>query len=329
MHALMDQLRTPHKTERLVLSPSYQRGAFDSHAIDCPFPFMHDGRYYMTFVGWDTTGYQTGLACSEDLVNWRKLGVILPRGTQDSVIAYNAALTNILRDNDLFGSATLRRVEGRFVGTYHAYPAPGYETGAAVIGLCTSRDLMLWEVGEPVLYAQDGAEWERGGLYKSWLMEHAGTCYLFYNAKNRADGGWLEQIGVAMSTDLVHWERHPGNPIVSVGAPGAFDDRFASDPCVFRHDGTWVMFYYALCSDGHARDSVAFSPDLLHWTKSQEILIDVGPPGSIDARYAHKPGVIAKGGRLYHFYCAVSPAENRHMGEIEHGEVRGIAVAHS
>ena len=215
------------------------------------------------------------------------------------------------------------------MGTYHAYPSPGYETGPAVIGLCYSRDLHHWEVGKPILYPQDGTEWEKGGLYKSWLMKHDGTYYLFYNAKNRGDGPWIEQIGVAMSSDLIHWERYPGNPILKVGKRGGFDDVFASDPCVFQFQDYWIMFYYALCSDGHARNSVAFSRDLLNWTKSNEILIEVGPPGSIDSRYAHKPGIIARNGILYHFYCAVSPADNPKMGEIEHGEIRGIALAHS
>jgi predicted GH43/DUF377 family glycosyl hydrolase len=329
MDKIMEHIRTPYKIDHLVLSPSYKKGEFDSHAIDCPFPFQHDDRYYITFVGWDKVGYQTGLASSMDLVRWEKEGLILPRGPKDSITEYNAALTCIIRDNDLFGSGILKNIGGRFIGTYHAYPAPGYETGPAVIGLCYSRDLRHWEVGEPILYPQDGAEWESGGLYKSWVMEHDGIYYLFYNAKNRGDGHWIEQIGVAMSSDLIHWERYHGNPILKVGRRGDFDDIFASDPCVFQFQDHWIMFYYALCSDGHARNSVAFSNDLLNWTKSNEILIDVGPPGSIDSRYAHKPGIIARNGTLYHFYCAVSPADSPRIGEIEHGEVRGIALAHS
>ncbi len=57
--------------------------------------------------------------------------------------------------------------------------------------------------------------------------------------------------------------------------------------------------------------------------------IVVGPPGSIDSRYAHKPAVIGKDGVVYHFYCAVAPAADPKQGEIEYGEVRGISVAHS
>ena len=32
-------------------------------------------------------------------------------------------------------------------------------------------------------------------------------------------------------------------------------------------------------------------------------MVDVGPPGSIDEDYAHKPSLIHYRGDLYHFYC--------------------------
>lgn len=83
----------------------------------------------------------------------------------------------------------------------------------------------------------------------------------------------------------------------------------------------WVMFYYSLDKKGKARDLIAIGTDPFHFTKSDEILIDVGPPGAIDSTYAHKPSVIYHRGTLYHFYCAVS---GRYPNEV-----RGIAVARS
>ncbi|MBN1351054.1 hypothetical protein JXJ21_16655 [candidate division KSB1 bacterium] len=324
----MDRLRTPIKTNRLVVAPSYKQGEFDSHAVDCPFLFSHAGKYYMTFVGWDSIGYRTGLAVSDDLIHWEKLGMIIDRGPKGSVTEFNIAMTNILRKNDLYSSGELKRINGKFVGSFHAYPRPGYESGPAVIGLCFSDDLRHWEIGDPILTPNPACAWEAGGLYKSWLMQHDGTYYLFYNAKT-AGRPWIEQTGVALSTDLVHWNRYPENPVLKIGAKGAFDDIFASDPAVLRCGDQWVMFYFGNCTDGHARDSVAFSEDLLRWTKSNEVLIDVGAPGSIDSRYAHKAGMIAREGRLYHFYCAVSPSEGRKLGEVENREIRGISVAHN
>ncbi len=323
----LKRIRTPHKLNTLVLAPSYKKGQYDSHAVDCPFVFAHDDRFYMTHIGWDSVGYRTGLASSQDLVHWRKEGIIIDRGPAGSTTEFNAAMSWIVRENELFGPGTLKKIHGRFLGTYHTYPAPGYEVGPASIGICWSDDLRKWEIEEPFLFARDGGEWERGGLYKSCLVEHEGTFYMFYNAKT-VHG--VEQTGVATSTDLKTWARFEGNPIVKVGPAGSFDDRFASDPCVVRVGDVWAMFYYTYSTaDGHARDSVAFSDDLLHWEKSGEVLIDVGCVGCVDSQYAHKPSVFTHNGKVYHFYCAVSPANGRRTGEVQNSEIRGISVATS
>jgi len=326
---LLARLRTPHKYPELVLAPSFEAGQYDSLAVDCPFVFRHKRRYYMTHIGFDGAGYRTGIAWSKDLVKWEKEGLILDRGAAGSPTEYNAALTWIVRDNDLFGDGTLKKFDGRYVGTYHAYPRPGYETGPAAIGIAYSKDFHKWNLKDPSLRASDAdaTEWERGGLYKSCVVEHDGTFYMFYNAKT-VDSPWIEQIGLATSTDLKNWTRHPDNPLLRVGEKGSFDDIFCSDPCVLRAGNIWVMFFYTLSSaDGKARDSVAFSRDLIHWEKSGEILVEPGPEGTLDSRYAHKPAVFFKDGVLYHYYCAVAPADGKRHGDVKISEIRGIGLA--
>ncbi|MFZ4397100.1 MAG: hypothetical protein ACOYOU_15910 [Kiritimatiellia bacterium] len=115
----------------------------------------------MTYIGWDGTGYQTGLASSDNLLNWNKERLLLGRGPKGSATEYNVALTCLLRDHELFGPGTLKRVNGRFVGTYHAYPHPGYEVGPAAIGLCYSDDLQAWDICPPVLFPEPSCAWER------------------------------------------------------------------------------------------------------------------------------------------------------------------------
>jgi len=235
-------------------------------------------------------------------------------------LRYNAALNWIVRENAMRSAGDLKRIRGRFLGAYHAYPSPGLEEGPAVIGLCWSDDLLHWSAEEPCLRPEGGAYWERGGLYKPCLVKDGGTYYLFYNAKN-ADKRWREQIGVATSRDLKQWTRYPENPIIRNGPAGSWDERFASDPAVFRDGSKWVLYYYSLDAQGKARDLLAVGEDPFHPKKVDEILIDVGPPGSVDSTYAHKPSVIAHDGALYHFYCAVSGKYPK--------EVRGISVARS
>jgi predicted GH43/DUF377 family glycosyl hydrolase len=320
------RLETRYKFGKLVLKAAEDAAAFDSKSVDCPFVFHHDGQFYMAYVGFDGTGYQTGLARSTDLANWQKLGCVLRRDPTSSVRRYNVAMNWIVRENEMRSPGELKKVHGRYLGVYHAYPNEGLEAGPAVIGLCWSDDLLHWENGDLCLRPQDGADWERGGLYKPCLVERDGIFYLFYNAKTQnlpatQGGGWREQTGVATSNDLKHWKRYEGNPIIVNGPGGSWDERFASDPCVLLDGQDWVIFYYGLGAKGVARDLVAVSDDPLHPIKVNEILIDVGPPGSVDSTYAHKPSVVYYKGCLYHFYCAVS-------GRYPH-EVRGISVARS
>lgn len=312
---------TPYKYGKLVLAASPNKEAFDSRSVDCPFVFQNDGTYYMTYIGWDGTGYQTGLASSADLTEWHKLGPILRRDPKSPVTRYNVAMNWIVRENALRSPGKLRKVRNRYLGVYHAYPNPGYESGPAVIGLCWSDDLKRWEVESPFLTPENGASWERGGLYKPCLVENAGTYYLFYNAKTEGQRGWREQTGVATSTDLKNWTRYEGNPILPNGGAGSWDERFASDPCVLIDGSTWVMFYYGLDRNGKARDLLATGSSPFKFTKVNEILVDVGAPGSVDETYAHKPAVVWNDRVLYHYYCAVA-------GKYPN-ETRGISVARS
>jgi len=306
-------LQTPYKLNRLVVGPSNQQGEFDSESADVAFVFHHGGRFYMTYVGFDGEGYQTGLASSEDLKTWKKEGVILRRNPQNPITRYNIALTWILRENDVFSAGNLKKVGGRYLGAYHAYPKPGLEEGPAVIGLASSADLRHWDVEEPCLRPEDGAEWEHAGLYKACLLEQAGTYYMFYNAKNQP-ANWHEQTGFASSRDLKKWARFDGNPVLRNGPPGSPDEHFASDPCVLRYRNKWAMFYFGLDNKGVARDLLALSEDLRKVTKCSSLLVDVGPQGSVDSTYAHKPTVIFHKGVLYHFYCAVSKEFGRGIG---------------
>ncbi|HWD60997.1 MAG TPA: hypothetical protein VG369_00760 [Humibacter sp.] len=330
-----DRVRTPVCSTTLEVAPSFQEGRFDALAVDCPFVFSLAGRQGMTFVGWDGIGYQTALTWKQD-GQWTAPEVILPRDPASEVRRYNSALTSIVRDNDLSSPGNLRNFDGWYLGTFHAYPAPGYEAGPGIIGFVRSRDLVHWEETGERLSPADGGAWENGGLYKSWLMEHDGLFYVFYNAKNRDVFGtvavpppWVEQTGVAVSSDLSNWRRLQDEPVLRVGRSGDFDEIFASDPCVLRDRDRWVMFYFGLAADGHAREGYATSDDLVQWEKSGELLIDVGAAGSIDSTHAHKPAVISWEGRLEHYYCAVAPRSPIRVGDTEQHEFRGIAKATS
>src|SRR5271155_979376 len=175
--------RTPYKYPRLILSATGRKGDFDQRSIDDPIVFHANGAFQMLYIGWDGIGYQTGLATSSDLLRWRRTALVAPRDPASKYTKYNLALSSILRDKQLQSRGEAIRINGKYLGAWNAYPSAGYEEGAAVIGLATSEDLLHWQLTEPILFPQDGASWEHGGLYRPDLMFDHGTYYLYYNAK--------------------------------------------------------------------------------------------------------------------------------------------------
>jgi hypothetical protein len=350
IHAAADPVApylTPYKYPKLILSATGRQGDFDQRSIDDPIVFYANGAFQMLYIGWDGTGYQTGLATSQDLVNWTRVALVAPRDPNSKYTKFNLALSSILRDKQLQSRGDAIKVHGKYVGAWNAYPAAGYEEGAAVIGLATSDDLLHWQLTDPILFPQDGAPWEHGGLYRPDLMLDRGTYYLYYNAKTdtlppEEGGGWREQTGVATSKDLKTWTRYAKNPILRNGPRGSAtypasnsaaktqppttdsrDSRFASNPFVVLNGHEYAMFYYGYRYQrpGRACDMLALGKTPYSFTKVPEILIDTGAPGTIDETFAHKPSVVTHEGILYHFYCAVSGQYPK--------EVRGIAVARS
>lgn len=319
-----------HRGTDHLIQPTFSEGDWNALGVDCPFVFRHEGTLGMTVVGWDGRGYQTGLSW-HDGTAWSPPELVFARDGDSAHRRHNSALTSIVRDNALLGEGELRLIDGWYYGTWHAYPETGYEEGSAVIGFARSRDLRQWEEVGGVLRPEDGGWWERGGLYKSWLMEHDGRFWLFYNAKDRATGRWLEQTGAAVSDDLVSWSRVSDQPLLAVGDDTSRDSRFASDPCVLHApDGTWVMFYFGLGFGGSACELAATSDDLVTWHKDSRILVDAGEAGAVDDWHAHKPGVIRAGSQLQHYYCAVQRlSAPLTVGRRSVAEKRGIAMAWS
>ena len=339
--------RTPYKYPQLVLGATGNKRDFDGISVDDPIVFLDGGHFYMMYIGFDGTGYQTGLASSDDLLHWTRVALVGPRDPASKYTKYNLAISSILRDKNLHGRGEALKVGGEYLAAWNAYPSAGYESGAALIGLARSRNLKHWTLTEPILRPEQGDPWEHGGLYRPDLLLDQGTYYIYYNAKTdplpkSEGGGWHEQTGVATSRDLKTWARYSGNPILRNGmrgmatypeaaplhnaspsVPDARDSRFASNPFVVKNGSQYAMFYFGLGYQrpGRACEMLAVGDDPLHFTKSSEVLIDTGLPGSIDETHAHKPSVIYHEGMLYHFYCAVS-------GKYPN-EVRGIAVARS
>ena len=120
------------------------------------------------------------------------------------------------------------------------------------IGYAESEDGINWrrDASNPVLRPAGGGGpagspgWERDRVTAACIVPRADDYLAFY--VGFADGFEQARLGMARSRDGVHdWERYPGNPILSPGEAGAWDDCNVYKPSVVRYRDLWHLYYNA------------------------------------------------------------------------------------
>jgi predicted GH43/DUF377 family glycosyl hydrolase len=295
-----------------VIASDYKIAGYgDFRNFDVPMVYQleGDGKWYMSFIGFDGKGYNTFVVESDDLVHWENPRLAMGFGAEGEFDHGGCVLGAYLYDTLAVDRARhLKHRDGLYWSLYGCYPRQGgYELRPGYEGVAVSDDGLRWRrvEKEPVLsvFQSDVRRWESDCIYQPWLVEHEGTYYNFYNA---AEGG-QEQSGLALSNDLVHWVRYPFNPVVG-NRRGEWDENFASDPKVYRDGDHWTMLYFGVSwARGGACIMAAFSRDLVHWTANPKPLyVPGGHPTGLDKEHAHKVSLVYNGENdtYYMFYCA-------------------------
>jgi hypothetical protein len=284
----------------------------------------------MTYIVFDGRGYETWIAKSTNLLEWKTLGKIMSfSDTADWDNNQKAGYVSL--ESYQWGSSyELQKFQNKYWMSYIGGKDRGYESGSLAIGIAyTQKDPTKpheWQrTSQPVLTHadKDVRWWENKKLFKSTVIwdKKKTTGYpfvMYYNANgdtsnNTPKWRWFERIGMAVSNDMVHWKRFGIDPVVhhKIGITG--------DGVIQRIGNVWVMFYFGAFWEGRndAFNRFACSYDLVHWTDwNGDDLIKSSEP--YDEKFAHKPFVLKYKGVVYHFYCAV-----------DNKEQRGIAVATS
>jgi beta-fructofuranosidase len=157
----------------------------------------------------------------------------------------------------------------------------------ATVGHAVSTDLRAWDYRGTALEAGPSGSWEEMATWTGSIIERGGTWYLFYTGTRRAQPGAEQRIGLATSTDLATWTRHPGNPLIDLDPRWYERVEFDAwrDPWVMRdpHGDGFHALITARANHGpaDARGIIghAWSPDLLEW--------EVRPPLSEPGEFGH------------------------------------------
>lgn len=96
--------------------------------------------------------------------------------------------------------------------------------------------------GAPVLDVGQGGEWDRYTVTTPKVFRDEDHFTMLYAGDtSRIDDP--TGVGIATSTDLVNWSKHPGNPVFTTGEPGKFDCASVASTVPLRCADGWQILY--------------------------------------------------------------------------------------
>ena len=313
MNAVYERIKTPFKCGAVIKLGDY--------LTDSPSVFRYNGSWYMYYIriakDVKTAGYETYIAKSDDLLNWKTIGKMLARSTPGKWDSLQTAGYAAFVDMKLGGTNELLKVNGKYHMTYLGGCADGYEPDPMMMGQAYSDNpvepMSFTRMDNPVLSPldKDARKYERVTVYKGNMLEDEARTlgHRFINSYNAKDETNSERIYMAVSDDGEHWQRCGEEPLID--EVGKIDGlAISGDPQIVKIGDIYVMIYYRCIGFKTAYDTFACSRDLIHWrTWDGEPLVKC--EYEWENLFAHKPCVLEHDGVVYHFYCAVNDKGER------------------
>jgi predicted GH43/DUF377 family glycosyl hydrolase len=193
------------------------------------------GLYVNYYSAYEGNTWKTFSATSSDGIHWKKTGLVVPDGGNGSALV----------DSD------------RIVYWY--------QKGSPVeIALTDSMKSKI------VLKTGPRGSWDEIGVADPYVIERDGELYMYYLGMDRAR---RQRLGVARSSDGVVWEKLISNPIMELGASGAFDEVGLGEPAVWSSGGSYWMLYTGRARGEKRRIGLAKSTEGISWTR-QDLVIE-------------------------------------------------------
>ena len=135
--------------------------------------------------------------------------------------------------------------------------------GISTISYAISNDGISWEkVGDgPVINLGEQGSWDAGAVTTGPIIKENGMYKMYYSGAVEAHKPW--QIGLAISSDGINWEKYP-NPVINSG--DGWDYSIGADAIVKR-DSIYYLYYRGWQPPLTYQEGLATSTDGINWTK--------------------------------------------------------------
>jgi len=170
---------------------------FTEKWVEDMFVVKNGGKYYMYAEGDNDVAH---LLISPDGINWQEQSDLTILTTKGDTIPGPYGTPTIWIEN----------------GQWYLF----YERNDLAIWLAKSDDKVTWTniQDEPVLPLGPD-QYDIGAVAANQVIKYKGKYYMYYHATTSTD--WQQPgtssiwtSNVAMSTDLIHWKKYPGNPFI-------------------------------------------------------------------------------------------------------------------
>lgn len=321
MESLLRKIRWTKQLEP-ILAPAAGK-AWDNHAVITPAIWQDNDRYLMFYTGQDLAGeWGIGLAESRDLVSWsRTFDKPLIKGKESAFFSGIDGASLIKgKHYYLFFESKIRDVKKRkFLRDLIPLSLKRYLIAAKLyfddragkslalrhadgrkIWKIESDNILSWDLdkaGAVFDPAKDG--WDKKGVFSPRVFKFKDKFYLLYGGSDAESSN----TGIAVSSELLSWERISECPVLTHGAKGEWDENHALIVDIVELENGYVAFYEGEDRSNRYRIGLAYSRDLLNWKKfSGNPVLKTGAKGSFDERMACSPHVVRKDNKYYLFY---------------------------
>ncbi|MHC1706077.1 MAG: T9SS type A sorting domain-containing protein [Bacteroidales bacterium] len=159
--------------------------------------------------------------------------------------------------------------------------------------------------------ATPSGTFDEDGVFGASVLFDGTSWRMWYNGYNTIPY-WMGELktGLATSTDGIHWTRYSDDPILPLGPPGSWDDKWAYSNTVLFEDGIYKMWYTGndgmSCSIGYAT-----STDGINWQKDANNPIMQGLfNGDWDEKNVQNPRVLHQNGIYQMWYNGGNSVSN-------------------